>query len=132
MYGRQPDAHKTLAPVLANAAQIPSAEIGTDFFQETHPEQLFQECSHFCQLVATEKQMPRLLQIAMQTAVSCGGVSVLVLPGDVASAAMTSKELEHSVFAARPAMPVKTRAWVDRGYEVNSRSPTATREDEEK
>jgi pyruvate dehydrogenase (quinone) len=98
------DAHKTLCPVLAIAAQIPSAEIGTDFFQETHPERLFQDCSHFCQLVATEKQMPRLLQIAMQTAVSRGGVSVLVLPGDVASATMTSKDLAHRVFTPRPAI----------------------------
>src|ERR1700692_772518 len=90
-------AHKTLAPVLAIAAQIPSSEIGTDYFQETHPERLFLDCSHFCQLVGTEKQMPRLLQVAMQTCVSRGGVSVLVLPGDVASAKMTSKELEHRI-----------------------------------
>ncbi len=98
------DAHKTLAPVLAIAAQIPTSEIGTDFFQETHPERLFQECSHFCQLVSTEKQMPRLLQIAMQTSVSRGGVSVLVLPGDVASSKMTSSELEHRIFLPRPAI----------------------------
>jgi pyruvate dehydrogenase (quinone) len=98
------DAHKTLAPVLAIAAQIPSSEIGTDFFQETHPERLFQECSNFCQIVTTEKQMPRLLQIAMQTALSRGGVSVLVLPGDVASAKMTNTELEHRVFPTRPAV----------------------------
>lgn len=96
------DAHKTLAPVLAIAAQIPSSEIGTDFFQETHPERLFQECSNFCQLVGTEKQMPRLLQIAMQSCVSRGGVSVLVLPGDVASSKMTSDELEHRIFPPRP------------------------------
>ena len=96
------DAHKTLAPVLAIAAQIPSSEIGTDFFQETHPERLFLECSHYCQLVAIEKQMPRLLQIAMQTSLSRGGVSVLVLPGDVASAKMTSTELVHRVFAPKP------------------------------
>jgi len=98
------DAHKTLAPVLAIAAQIPSSEIGTEFFQETHPERLFQECSHFCQLVGMERQMPRLLQIAMQTSLSLGGVSVLVLPGDVASAKMTSEELEHRVFRPRPAI----------------------------
>jgi len=98
------DAHKTLAPVLAIAAQIPSSEIGTDFFQETHPERLFLECSHFCQLVAVEKQMPRLLQIAMQTSISRGGVSVLVLPGDVGSAKMTSKELEHRVFPRKAAI----------------------------
>jgi pyruvate dehydrogenase (quinone) len=98
------DAHKTLAPVLAIAAQIPSSEIGTDFFQETHPEQLFQQCSHFCQLVGTERQMPRLLQIAMQTSVSRGGVSVLVLPGDVAASKMTSKELGHRIFSPRSAI----------------------------
>ena len=98
------DAHKTLAPVLAIAAQIPTSEIGTDFFQETHPEQLFQQCSHFCQLVGTEKQMPRLLQIALQTSVSRGGVSVLVLPGDVAASKMTSKELGHRIFSPRSAI----------------------------
>src|SRR3984885_11608148 len=98
------DAHKTLAPVLAIAAQIPSSEIGTNFFQETHPEALFQECSNYCQLVGTEKQMPRLLQIAMQTSISRGGVSVLVRPGDVASSRMTSKDQEHRVFRQRPAI----------------------------
>jgi pyruvate dehydrogenase (quinone) len=98
------DAHKTMAPVLAIAAQIPSSEIGTSYFQETHPERLFQECSHFCELVGIEKQMPRLLQIAMQTAMSRGGVSVLVLPGDVAAATMTAKKLQHRVFPARPAI----------------------------
>jgi pyruvate dehydrogenase (quinone) len=98
------DAHKTLAPVLAIAAQIPSNEIGTEYFQETHPERLFQECSHYCQLVAIEKQMPRLLQIAMQTSLSRGGVSVLVLPGDVAAAKMSAKELEHRIFPSRSAI----------------------------
>src|SRR5450432_2023487 len=98
------DAHKTLAPVLAIAAQIPSSEIGTSFFQETHPESLFKECSHFCELVGSQEQMPRLLQIAMQTCISKGGVSVVVLPGNVAAAEMTSKALEHAVFQNRPAM----------------------------
>ncbi len=102
------DAHKTLAPVLAIAAQIPSSEIGTDYFQETHPERLFLECSHFCQLAGTEKQMPRLLQIAMQTSISRGGVSVLVLPGDVAASKMTSTSLQHPVFHPRPAIQPST------------------------
>src|SRR5580658_9616638 len=92
------DAHKTLAPVLAIAAQIPSSEIGTGFFQETHPDKLFTECSHFCELVGSEKQMPRLLQIAMQTSISKGGVSVLLLPGDGASWKRTTKGLENGVF----------------------------------
>ena len=98
------DAHKTLAPVLAIAAQVPSSEIGTDFFQETHPERLFRECSHYCELIGTEKQMPRVLQIGMQTAVAKGGVSVLVLPGDVAASKMTAQELEHPIFSHRPAI----------------------------
>jgi pyruvate dehydrogenase (quinone) len=98
------DAQKSMAPVLAIAAQIPSGEIGTDYFQETHPEVLFRECSHFCQLAATGKQMPRLLQIAMQTAISRSGVSVLVLPGDVAAAKPDSTRLAHPVFRPRRAM----------------------------
>jgi pyruvate dehydrogenase (quinone) len=98
------DAHKTLAPVLAIAAQVPSSEIGTEYFQETHPEMVFQQCSHYCQLVATEKQMPRVLQIAMQTSISRGGVSVIVLPGDVAAAKMSSTQFEHPVFRPRTAV----------------------------
>ncbi|MDB5058041.1 MAG: hypothetical protein JWO59_1513, partial [Chloroflexi bacterium] len=78
------DAHRSRVPVLAIAAQIPSSEIGSGYFQETHPEQLFRECSHYCELVSQTSQMPRVLDIAIQTAVSRRGVSVVVLPGDVA------------------------------------------------
>ena len=78
------DAHRSGAPVLAIASHIPSGQIGTNFFQETHPEQLFAECSHFSELVSQAEQMPRLLRIAMQTAVGQRGVSVLTIPGDVA------------------------------------------------
>ncbi|HLI36691.1 MAG TPA: pyruvate dehydrogenase [Streptosporangiaceae bacterium] len=79
------DAHRSGAPVLAIAAHIPSAQIGTGFFQETHPDQLFRECSYFSELVTQPEQMPRLLRVAMQTAVGRGGVSVLAVPGDVAA-----------------------------------------------
>ena len=78
------DCHRSRAPVLAIAAHIPSAEIGSGYFQETHPEQLFRECSHFCEIVSTPAQMPRMLEMAMQAAVSEQGVAVLVIPGDVA------------------------------------------------
>jgi thiamine pyrophosphate-dependent acetolactate synthase large subunit-like protein len=78
------DAHRSRVPVLAIAAHIPSREIGSGYFQETHPEQLFRECSHYCELVSHPEQMPRMLEIALQTAVSRRGVSVLVLPGDIA------------------------------------------------
>jgi pyruvate dehydrogenase (quinone) len=78
------DAHRSRVPVLALAAHIPSREIGSGYFQETHPEQLFRECSHYCEMVSHPEQMPRALEIAVQTAVARRGVSVLVLPGDVA------------------------------------------------
>jgi pyruvate dehydrogenase (quinone) len=70
--------------VLGIAAQIPSAEIGSGYFQETHPQFLFQECSHFCELVSGANQMPRALEVAIREAVGRRGVSVVVLPGDVA------------------------------------------------
>ena len=78
------DAHRSGAPVLALASHIPGAQIGTGFFQETHPEQLFAECSHYCELVSQPAQMPRVQRIAIQHALGQGGVSVLVLPGDIA------------------------------------------------
>lgn len=78
------DAHRSRAPVLAIAAHIPSPEVGGDYFQETHPNILFKECSCFCEVVETPEQMPRLLHIAMQTAKAKSGVAVLVISGDVA------------------------------------------------
>ena len=78
------DCHRSRVPVVALAAQVPSSEIGSGYFQETHPEHLFAQCSHYCELVSQSKQMPRVLEIAMQTAVSRRGVAVVVLPGDVA------------------------------------------------
>lgn len=79
------DAHRSGAPVLALASHIPSAQIGTLYFQETHPERLFQECSHYCELISTPQQLPRVLRIAIQTALGRGGVSVVALPGDLAA-----------------------------------------------
>src|SRR5271157_1755824 len=78
------DCHRSRVPVLAIAAQIPSAEIASGYFQETHPQALFQECSHFCELISSANQMPRTLEMAIRQAVGRRGVSVVVLPGDVA------------------------------------------------
>jgi len=78
------DAHRSRVPVLAIAAHIPTREIGGGYFQETHPELLFRECSHFCELVSHPEQFQNLLDIAVQTALSRRGVAVLVLPGDIA------------------------------------------------
>ncbi|HTO68607.1 MAG TPA: ubiquinone-dependent pyruvate dehydrogenase [Casimicrobiaceae bacterium] len=78
------DCHRSRVPVLAIAAQIPSNEIGSGYFQETHPEQLFAQCSHYCELISQTEQMPRVLEIAIQSALFRRGVSVIALPGDVA------------------------------------------------
>lgn len=81
------DAHRSGAPVLAIASHIPSTQIGTTYFQETHPTALFRECSSWVELISRPAQLPRLQRIAMQTAISDGGVSVLVIPGDVTAEA---------------------------------------------
>ena len=78
------DCHRSRVPVLAIAAHIPSAEIGSGFFQETHPQNLFQECSHYCEFVSSVNQMPRMLEVAIREAVGKRGVSVIVIPGDIA------------------------------------------------
>jgi pyruvate dehydrogenase (quinone) len=78
------DCHRSRVPVLAIAAQIPGNEIGSGYFQETHPEHLFAQCSYYCELISHPEQMPRVLEIAIQTAISRRGVAVVVLPGDVA------------------------------------------------
>jgi len=78
------DCQRNRVPVLAIAAQIPSREIGSGYFQETDPKHLFAQCSHYCELVSDPEQMPRVLEIAIQSALSRRGVSVVVLPGDVA------------------------------------------------
>ena len=78
------DCHRSRLPVLAIAAHIPSAEIGSGYFQETHPETLFKECSHYCELVSNARQMPRAVEIAIREAVGKRGVAVVVIPGDVA------------------------------------------------
>ena len=78
------DCHRSRVPVLAIAAQIPSHEIGGGYFQETHPEHLFKDCSYYCELVSQPEQMPRILAIAMRTAIARRGVAVLVIPGDIA------------------------------------------------
>jgi pyruvate dehydrogenase (quinone) len=78
------DAHRSRVPVLGIAAQIPSAEIGSGYFQETRPESMFRECAHYCEAISSPNQMPRVLEIAIRTAVTRRGVSVVTLPGDVA------------------------------------------------
>jgi len=97
------DCHRSRVPVLAIAAQIPGTEIGRNYFQETHPQNLFAECSHYCELVSTAEQLPGVLETAMRTAVSQRGVAVAVIPGDVALQVMASGVRISS--ASLPSLP---------------------------
>ena len=104
------DCHRSRVPVLAIAAHIPSVEIGANYFQETHPQTLFQECSHYCELISGANQMPRVLEVAMREALGKSGVSVVVIPGDIA--------LQPALSAAPPKLegllppvPVVTPDW---------------------
>ncbi|WP_369212686.1 pyruvate dehydrogenase [Streptomyces flavofungini] len=98
------DAHRSMAPVLALASHIPSSEIGLNFFQETHPDRLFQECSHYSELISSPQQMPRLLQTAIQNAVGQSGVSVVALPGDIASETAPAQAAETALVTSRPSV----------------------------
>ncbi len=77
------DANRSRVPVLAIAAHIPREEIGGGYFQETHPQELFRECSVYCELVSIPEQFPRVLEIAMRTALEQRGEAVIVVPGEV-------------------------------------------------
>ena len=98
------DCQRSRVPVLAIAAQVPSNEIGSGYFQETHPELLFKDCSHFCELVSQPEQMPRILGIAMRTAIARRGVAVVVLPGDVALRDCASSALKLGIDDAVPVL----------------------------
>jgi pyruvate dehydrogenase (quinone) len=98
------DAHRSMAPVLALASHIPSSEIGLGYFQETHPEQLFRECSHYSEMISNPRQMPRLLQTAIQHAIGRSGVSVVTLPGDIAAAPAPERAVEHALVTSRPSV----------------------------
>lgn len=96
------DAQRSGAPVLAIAAQIPSSEIGLGYFQETHPERLFRDCSDYCEVVSHPEQLPRILETAMRSAILNRSVSVVVISGDVALAEAPTKTVQWS----EPVRPV--------------------------
>jgi pyruvate dehydrogenase (quinone) len=78
------DCHRSRVPVLAIAAQVPSRERGSNYFQETRPDILFKDCSHYCEPIDHAHQMPRVLELAIRNAVGKRGVAVVSLPGDIA------------------------------------------------
>ena len=107
------DAHRTRVPVLAIAAHIPTAEIGADYFQATHPEILFKECSHYCELASSAEQMPRMLDTAIRAAVGHRGVSVLVIPGDVTFEKAMGEPTPAAGLLPAPGVPVPGVAALD-------------------
>src|SRR6202046_1755083 len=95
------DAHRSRVPVLAIAAHIPSPEIGRGYFQETHPENLFRECSHYCELVSHPEQLPAVIEAAIRAAVGHRGVAVVVIPGDVALQSLSAPISAGAAIAIR-------------------------------
>jgi pyruvate dehydrogenase (quinone) len=97
------DAQRSRVPVLAIAAHIPRTEIGSEYFQETHPQELFRECSVYRELVSTPEMAPRILEMAMRAAVEESGVAVVVIPGEI-----FLQRAEASAFQARPIIPTRS------------------------
>src|SRR5207237_9557659 len=96
------DCHRSRVPILALAAQIPSQEIGSNYFQETHPDQLFRDCSHYCELISPTGQVPRVLEIAIQTALTNKGVAVVAIPGDIALKQANYRKPSAAIRACHP------------------------------
>ncbi|MDO5753079.1 pyruvate dehydrogenase [Arthrobacter sp.] len=99
------DANRSGAPVLAIASHIPSVQIGGEFFQETHPDRLFGECSVYSELVSTAEQAPRVMHSAMSHAVGLRGVAVVTLPGDIASLPASAPTPQWRSFAPAALVP---------------------------
>ncbi|MFD1826912.1 MULTISPECIES: ubiquinone-dependent pyruvate dehydrogenase [Mumia] len=95
------DAQRSRVPVVAIASHIPSVEIGSGYFQETHPQELFRECSVYCEMAGVPEQLPRILEIAMRSAISERGVAVVVVPGDVMQAEAAGRRPPKTIEAPR-------------------------------
>jgi pyruvate dehydrogenase (quinone) len=118
------DCHRNRVPVLAIAAQIPSKEIGSEYFQETKPDHIFKDCSHFCEFISHPGQMPRVLEIAIRTAVAKRGVSVIVVSGDTALQEATWRRIRltldsmQSISSPEPALLERAAAMLNAATNV--------------
>lgn len=120
------DCHRTRVPVLAIAAQIPSAEVGRGYFQETRPEALFRDCSHFCETVTHPSQLPELLESAIRAAIGQRGVAVIVIPGDVALQSCDVPISAPRALAIRQPVVVPDQAEIDALAEMLNASARVT------
>jgi pyruvate dehydrogenase (quinone) len=96
------DCQRSRVPVLAIAAQIPTKEIGSEYFQETKPDHIFKDCSHYCEFISHPSQMPRVLEIAIRTAVAKRGVAVIVISGDTALQEATLRRISLKLDSMQP------------------------------
>jgi len=120
------DCHRTRVPVLAIAAHIPSAEIGRNYFQETKPEHLFKDCSHYCELVSHPSQLPAVLEKAIRAAIGYRGVAVVVLPGDIALTTVDAPISAPAGLSIRSARVVPADADLDALAEILNASERTT------
>jgi pyruvate dehydrogenase (quinone) len=96
------DCHRSRVPVLAIAAQIPTKEIGSEYFQETKPDHIFKDCSYYCEFISHPSQMPRVLEIAIRTAVAKRGVAVIIMSGDTALQEATLRRISLKLDSMQP------------------------------
>ena len=99
------DANRSHLPVLAIASHIPTSQIGTGFFQETHPDRIFDEGDVLSAMTTSSPQVPRVTRSAIEQALSTHGVAVLTLPGDIADMEV-SGNLPDTITSPRPARVV--------------------------
>ncbi|HEY4226130.1 MAG TPA: ubiquinone-dependent pyruvate dehydrogenase [Pseudolysinimonas sp.] len=104
------DAQRSGVPVLAVAAHIPRAEIGSDYFQETHPQELFRECSVYCELVSTPEMAPRIIEMAIRAAIEENGVAVVVIPGEIFLSQVEVDDAGHDRWAGAPRAITRSRS----------------------
>ncbi len=96
------DCQRNRVPVLAIAAQVPTKELGTEYFQETKPDHIFRDCSHYCEFISHPSQMPRVLEIAIRTALAKRGVAVIVISGDTALQEATLGRIQLTLDSMQP------------------------------
>jgi pyruvate dehydrogenase (quinone) len=119
------DAHRSGVPVLAIASHIASTEIGTSFFQETDPKRLFEQASHWAEMLSEPQQMPRMARVAIQNAVGLEGAAVLVVPGDVLGAPAVNETGTAAPAARRPLTTPAPEVIADLADRLNAASSVA-------
>jgi pyruvate dehydrogenase (quinone) len=96
------DCQRNGAPVFAIATHIPSSEIGTGYFQETRPEEIFAGCCNYVGMIGSAGQVPRVSELAIQGAILGRGVGMVIVPGDICAAKVDDQIARHPIITQRP------------------------------